>query len=101
MALQTGQLFINPPALDWSLFISSSVTPGCYACSPIHLHKYYNSNSEAAVEMKTPKDSPETKTYSCIPVLPLQLKKWIHQVGHNREEKIRQQKEKEKRGKLL
>lgn len=51
--------------------------------------------------MKTPKDNPETKTHSCIPVLPLQLKEWIHQVGHNGEEKIRQQKEKEKRGKLL
>lgn len=101
MALQTGQLFINPAALYWSLFICSSVTAGCYACSPIHLHKDCNSNSEAAVEMKTPKDNPETKTHSCIPVLPLQLKEWIHQVGHNGEEKIRQQKEKEKRGKLL
>lgn len=51
--------------------------------------------------MRTPKDNPDTKTYSCAPVIPLQLKKWVDRVGHNKEEKIRQHKEKERRNKLL
>lgn len=83
MALQTGQFFINPPATYQSLFIHSIVTLGWRACNPIHLQKYNNSNSQTAVEMKTPKDNPETNTHSHVPVLPLQLKKRIHQVRRN------------------
>jgi len=101
VALQTGPFFINPPAMHWSLFSHRVAALGCHACKPTHLRKCYHSNSETAVERKTPKEDPETNTHSHVPVLPLQLKKLIHQVRHNRGGRIRQHKEKETTGKLL
>lgn len=82
------------PARSWSSLLHSPATLGCHECNPSHLYISCNSSSETAVETKTPKDNPGTKAHSHVPVLPLQLKKWI-QVRHNRRGNTRKGKQQE------